>query len=56
MSHPPKIRILLADDHALFRRGVASVLRAEPDLDVVGDAADGVEAIALALALCRTWS
>lgn len=39
-----KTRILLADDHALFREGLAGILRAEPDLDVVGEANDGIEA------------
>jgi DNA-binding NarL/FixJ family response regulator len=42
------IRVLLADDHALLRRGFRLILEAEPDLDVVGEAADGVEAVDLA--------
>ncbi|WP_328687683.1 response regulator transcription factor [Streptomyces phaeochromogenes] len=41
-------RILLADDHALVRHGVRLILDAEPDLTVVAEAADGVEAIAQA--------
>ncbi|SNT60257.1 DNA-binding response regulator, NarL/FixJ family, contains REC and HTH domains [Asanoa hainanensis] len=41
-------RILLADDHALVRRGVRLILDAEPDLTVVAEAADGAEAIGLA--------
>jgi DNA-binding NarL/FixJ family response regulator len=44
-----KTRILLADDHALVRRGLKLVLDAEPDLEVVAEAGDGVEAIRLAL-------
>ncbi|MQY07820.1 response regulator [Actinomadura macrotermitis] len=40
-------RILLADDHALVRRGVRLILDAEPDLRVVAEAGDGAEAIAL---------
>jgi DNA-binding NarL/FixJ family response regulator len=40
-------RILLADDHALVRRGLRLILEAEPDLTVVGEAADGEEAVAL---------
>lgn len=40
-------RILLADDHALVRRGLRLILDAEPDLEVVGEAADGEEAVAL---------
>ena len=48
MSGPTRIRVLLVDDHALFRKGLASLLRAEPDFEVVGEAADGLEAIAQA--------
>ncbi|MGC0379020.1 response regulator [Streptomyces sp. SAI-229] len=44
----PPIRILLADDHALVRRGVRLILDREPDLDVVAEAGDGAEAIAMA--------
>lgn len=40
-----RIRVLLVDDHALFRRGVASVLATDERLEVVGEAADGLEAI-----------
>jgi len=40
-------RILLADDHALVRRGVRLILEQEPDLTVVAEAADGSEAVAL---------
>lgn len=39
------IRILIADDHEVVRRGLALVLRQEPDLDVVGEACDGLEAV-----------
>ena len=42
------IRILLADDHALVRRGVRLILDSEPDLTVVAEAGDGAEALALA--------
>ena len=42
------IRVLLADDQTLVRGGFRMILRAEPDIDVVGEAANGVEAIALA--------
>ena len=41
-------RILLADDHALVRRGLRMILDAEPDLQVVAEAADGAEAITMA--------
>ena len=41
---PEKVRILLADDHALVRQGVRLILEAQPDLTVVAEAADGAEA------------
>ena len=44
------VRILLADDHALVRRGVRLILDNEPDLRVVAEAADGAEAVELARA------
>jgi DNA-binding NarL/FixJ family response regulator len=37
------IRVLLADDHQLFREGLASILDSQPDFEVVGEAADGLE-------------
>ena len=40
-------RVLLADDHALVRRGVRLILEQEPDLTVVAEAGDGAEAVAL---------
>lgn len=40
-----RIRVLLADDHALFREGLAGILGAEPDFEVVGEASDGLEAL-----------
>jgi DNA-binding NarL/FixJ family response regulator len=43
-------RVLLADDHALVRRGVRLILDGEPDLTVVAEAGDGAEAVALARA------
>jgi DNA-binding NarL/FixJ family response regulator len=44
------ISVLLADDQALVRTGFHLILSAEPDLEVVGEAADGVEAVELAVA------
>ena len=41
------MRVLLADDHAIVRRGLRSLLESEPGLDVVGEAADGLEALRL---------
>lgn len=41
------IRVALADDHAVVRRGLEEILRAEPDMEVGGTAADGAELLAL---------
>ncbi len=46
-----RIRVLLADDHHLVRRGFRRLLEDDPRLEVVGEAADGAEAIALATKL-----
>jgi len=40
-----KIRILLTDDHTLFRQGIRTLLSAESDLEIVGEAANGAEAV-----------
>ena len=49
MSTPLKIRILLADDHTVVRRGLRMVLESAPDLEVVAEASDGIEAVERAL-------
>ena len=46
MSTTP-IRVLIVDDHAMVRRGLAAFLKAKPDLELVGEACNGSEAIAL---------
>ena len=46
-----KIRILLADDHPLVRAGISAILSGEPDLEMVGEAADAHEARRLSLQL-----
>ena len=51
MTGQGRIRVLLVDDHTLFRQGIARLLRAEPDFEVVGEAGDGLEAIERAQAL-----
>lgn len=50
MAHEPSqpIRILVADDHPIFRDGLCKLLETERDFEVVGEAADGGEAIAMA--------
>lgn len=45
MTIPAVTRILVADDHAIVRAGLATVINAQPDLRVVAEAADGVEAV-----------
>ena len=45
------IRVLLADDHSVVRKGVRDFLEEEPDLEVVGEATDGLQAVEMALAL-----
>lgn len=42
------IRILIADDHPLFRKGMRTLLSGVPDCDVIGEASSGLEAVALA--------
>jgi DNA-binding NarL/FixJ family response regulator len=45
------IRVVLADDHSVVRKGVREFLEEEPDIDVVGEASDGLQAVALATEL-----
>jgi DNA-binding NarL/FixJ family response regulator len=40
-----RLRVMVVDDHALFRRGLEMVLSSEPDIELVGEASDGAEAI-----------
>jgi len=47
----PKITVLLVDDHALVRRGFRRMLEDDPDLQVVGEAEDGQQAVDMALEL-----
>jgi PAS domain S-box-containing protein len=50
-SPATRIRVLLADDHPVLRKGLADMLRGHPNLNVVGDAKDGQEAMEMALQL-----
>ena len=43
-----KVRVLLADDHAMFRQGIREMLSTDEEIEVVGEAGDGREAVALA--------
>ncbi|MBS0314458.1 MAG: response regulator transcription factor [Burkholderiales bacterium] len=51
MNAPARVRLLIVDDQPIIRRGLALMLAAESDVDVVGQASDGAEAIALAAEL-----
>jgi two-component system, NarL family, response regulator LiaR len=51
MGAPMAIRILIVDDHAVVRQGLRMFLALDPELDVIGEAGDGVEAVAQAHAL-----
>jgi DNA-binding NarL/FixJ family response regulator len=54
MTQPPEsaaVTVLIADDQALVRGGFAMILAAQPDIEVIGEAADGAEAVRLARSL-----
>jgi NarL family two-component system response regulator LiaR len=46
-----RITVLLCDDHAMVREGTRRLLEAEPDMEVVGEASDGIEAVEMAMKL-----
>jgi len=45
---PKKIRLLICDDHAVVRRGLRSLVGIKPEMDLIGEAVDGEEAVAMA--------
>jgi two-component system response regulator NreC len=49
---PNHIKVLLADDHRMMREGIRSLLERHKDIDIVGEAADGRQAVRLAAELC----
>jgi len=50
VTTPVRTGVLVADDHAVVRHGVRSILSAQPDFEVLAEAADGAEAVAMARA------
>lgn len=47
----PRTRVLLADDHTLFREGLQMIINSQPDMEVIGEASDGLEAVVKTLEL-----
>lgn len=47
-TQPDAIRVLIADDHAIVRKGIRALLATEPQIEVVGEASDGLDAISAA--------
>jgi two-component system NarL family response regulator len=47
MSQATTIRVLIADDHAIFRQGLATIINRDPDMQVIAQAENGEQAIAL---------
>src|SRR5204863_6459981 len=45
----PNIRVVITDDHALFRQGIRTLISAEPDMEVVGEASNGSDAVSIAV-------
>jgi NarL family two-component system response regulator LiaR len=45
MTNQKPIRILIADDHAIVRKGLRTLIAGEPDMELAGEAADGIEAV-----------
>jgi DNA-binding NarL/FixJ family response regulator len=50
VTEPRRLRLLIVDDHPVVRNGLAGMLSAQPDMDVIGEAADGEEAVAFVTA------
>lgn len=46
LNEKPRIRVLLADDHAIVRQGLRSILESYLDIDIIGEVADGKESLA----------
>ena len=48
-TEPSRWRVMLVDDHAMVRQGLRSILETYPDLEVIGEAADGINAVEAAI-------
>jgi CheY-like chemotaxis protein len=48
VDQPPKLRVVLVDDHAMVRQGLRSLLESHRDVEVIAEAGDGLQAVALA--------
>jgi len=51
MTDKKSIRVLIADDHAIVRKGVQTLIISEPGMEVVGEAEDGIEVVIKARSL-----
>ena len=51
MAEPKNIRILIADDHAIVRKGLVTLITTEPGMELVGEAEDGIEVVSKARSL-----
>ena len=56
MANGAKIRVLIADDHAILRAGLRMLIDSQPDMKVIAEAPNGEEAVRLAGASALTWS
>ena len=56
MTTTKPIRVLIADDHAMVRSGLAAFLMASDDLELVGEASNGLEAVRVVRRLGRMWA
>ena len=56
MKNDGRIRVLLADDHTMFRQGLKEMLSTDGEIEIVGEADNGRDAVALAREASPMWS